>query len=215
MIRVNLLPRVERRPKKAADAAPTAARERRLPQFAGDPWTLGLGGVGLLVLLAAAFGLWRTGGRAEELQAQIQQEVADSARFASTIELVSTFQARQDTIQQKIEVIRGVDERRYVWPHLLDEISRALPAFTWLRELSSAGGPEGPTFSLQGNAGSTQSLTRFMKNLEDSPFIRDVTLVTSEQVTEQGATFQRFTLEARYEQPDPALLETVPIITID
>lgn len=176
---------------------------------------LGLGGAGLLVLLASAFGLWRTGAQAEEVQAQIQTEAADSARLASTIELVRTFQARQDTIQQKIEVIRGVDERRFVWPRLLDEISRSLPAFTWLRELSSADGEAGPTFTLQGNAGSTQSLTRFMTNLEASPFIRDVTLVTSEQVTEQNVTFQRFTLEARYERPDAALLETVPIITIN
>lgn len=213
MIKINLLPRVERQRPAAAPTTPRA--ERRVPSFSGDPWMLGLGGMGVLVLLFAAFGLWRTSARATELQAQIEQEVADSARFSSTIELVNTLQARQDTIQQKIQVIRGVDERRYVWPHLLDEISKSLPAFTWLIQLRSADGPEGPTFTLQGNAGSTQSLTRFMKNLETSPFIRDVTLVTSEQVSEAGLTFQRFTLEARYEHPDPTLIETVPIITVN
>ncbi len=187
----------------------------RLPRFAGDPWMLALGAAGLFVLLFSAYGFWRTGTRQTELQAQIEQELADSARFASTIDLIQTLQARQDTIEQKIQVIRSVDERRYVWPHLLDEISRAVPAYTWLTNLNSTAGEEGPLVTLQGNAGSTQALTRFMKNLEESPFIRDVTLVTSEQVSEGGVTFQRFTLEARYERPDTTVLETVPIITIN
>jgi hypothetical protein len=54
-----------------------------------------------------------------------------------------------------------------------------------------------------------------MKNLEESAFIRDVTLVTSEQADEQGRAVHRFTLEARYETPDSSAIETVPLIVVE
>ena len=75
--------------------------------------------------------------------------------------------------------------------------------------------PPPPGFNLEGNAATTQSLTRFMKNLEASPFIRDVALVTSEQTQTQGRTYLKFTLEARWEQPDSTLIETVPVVPVN
>lgn len=206
---------------------------------------VGIGAAVLLLILLLGAGIWRLGQQRAELEARVEREVADSTRFATTIGLIGTLQARQDTIQQKIGVIREVDQRRFVWPHLLDEISAATPEYTWLAQISSIeapatapaparqrrGGtaaapdtaapparpvvPVGPTFTVQGNAGSTQALTRFMKNLEGSAFIRDVTLVTSEQVVEEGRALHRFTLEAKYEMPNSEAIETVPIVTVN
>lgn len=173
----------------------------------------------LLFALLIGFGIWRMGQRRAELEGRIATEVTDSTRFATTIDLVQALRSRQDTIQQKIGVIREVDQRRYVWPHLLDEISASVPAFTWLSGIASAEAADsaaGPlSFTVQGSAGSTQALTRLMKNLEASPFVRDVTLVTSEQAEEAGRAVHRFTLEARYEMPDSTAIETVPIIRVE
>ncbi len=215
MITVNLLPTAPSRRTVAREAAP--ARSLRLPIPAADPWMVGLGTAGAVVLLFGAYSVTSTSSRKAELNTLLERESADSVRFASTIELVKALEARQDTIEQKIQMIQGVDERRFVWPHLLDEVSGSLPAFTWLASLKSAATTNGeePTFTLQGNALSTQALTRFMKSLESSPFIKDVTLVTSEQVVEEGLTVQRFTLEARYQKPIAEVLETVPIVTIN
>ena len=178
-----------------------------------------LGAGALLLLVAISFGIWRMGQHRKELEARIQVEIADSTRFATTIDLIQALRSRQDTIQQKIGVIQEVDQRRYVWPHLLDEISAAVPAFTWLTEVASTSAADTTaaplSFTIQGSAGSTQALTRFMKNLEGSPFVRDVTLVTSEQSDEAGRAVHRFTLEARYETPDSTAIRTVPIITLD
>ncbi|HEX2093211.1 MAG TPA: PilN domain-containing protein, partial [Longimicrobiaceae bacterium] len=179
------------------------------------------------------FMYWQTDSERSELEARLEKAVDDSTRFASTIKLVGTLDARQDTIQSKIGVIRSVDERRYVWPHLMDEVGRAVPPYTWLTKLAAveeeapvaaapadtaaakpAGTPEGPRFTLEGNTGSTQALTRFMKSLEASPFIRDVTLVTSEQTSTEGRSYQKFTLEARYEVPDSSFIETLPVVPV-
>ncbi len=222
-----------------------------LPSIGPDPRVAGAAAAAVLLLLVGAWSFTRMGTKKETLEAEITREVADSARMANTIALVERLAARRDTIEQRIGVIRQVDERRYVWPHLMDEISRSVPPFTWLLKLTSddtpaeAGAPPpaprppvagsaadtakkdtvgmaakaradslaaGPSFTLEGATGSTQALTRFMKTLEASPMIRNVTLVTSAQASEEGRTFTKFTLEGRYERPDTALIETVSIV---
>jgi Tfp pilus assembly protein PilN len=190
-----------------------------LPAFQGDVRMAAGILAALLALGSLGFGYWRMAESVGGLESQIRQEVADSARYASTIALVQSLQARQDTIVQRIGLIRGVDTRRYVWPHLLDEISVAVPAYTWLTQISSTEVTDslrpGPVFTVQGNAGSTQALTRFMKNLEASAFVRDVTLITSEQEVLEGRTVQRFSLEARFRVPEPEAIRTLPIVVLD
>jgi Tfp pilus assembly protein PilN len=236
LIQINLLPGGA--PKRAGAAR--GARTPSLPKLGADPRVAALGIVALVLALLAGLGWWRTGAARTELQALVETEQADSVRLARTISLMETLDARRDTIESKISVIQSVDGRRYVWPHLMDEVSRAVPPYTWLTKLAAADDPappapppgtppadtakadsaaaaapvepEGPAFSLEGAAGTTQALTRFMKNLELSPMIRDVALVTSEQATTEGRTYLKFTLEARYEKPDSSLLEIVPVL---
>jgi Tfp pilus assembly protein PilN len=226
LIEINLAPGAQ--VGRSTRSRQTAIAMPSLPQLGGDSRTLGLAALGLVAVLAVGWLLISQGSRQAALESRVSSEVADSARFAATIALVSDLQARQDTIRAQIAVIRDVDQRRFVWPRLMDEVSRALPAFTWITQITStpAAAPTGeedatevravgPAFTIQGNAGSTQALTRFMKNLEDSHFIRDVTLVTSEQVDADGRTIHRYTLEARYETPPVEVIETVPYVVVE
>ncbi|HEX2078778.1 MAG TPA: PilN domain-containing protein [Longimicrobium sp.] len=249
MIEINLLPSgTQRRPVAArrAGAGPS------LPSLGADPRLAMLGGAAVLFLLLAGYWFWTSGQARAEVQAQIEREAQDSVRLERTIALMKALDTRRDTIDRKMDVIRQVDTRRYVWAHLMDEVSRATPPFMWLTKLAvvedeeaapppaptaaekakadSARGkgkadsaaaaapavpeaPPGPVFNLEGNAGSTEALTRFMKNLEASPMIREVALVTSQRDEVLGRTVLRFTLEARWEEPDSAFVETVPLLT--
>lgn len=238
MIEINLLP-------SGAGKRPTAAPRRSgagggapsLPSLGADPRIAGVGAVIALLVLGGGFWFWSSGQQRDELNAQIQEQVADSVRLERAIALMRTLDTRRDTIDQKMDVIRQVDTRRYVWPHLMDEVSRATPSFLWLTRIAvvdEADGPPppaagaaadsaaaapppptatGPSFGIEGHAASTEALTRFMRNLEGSPMIRDVTLITSEQDEVEGRGVLTFSLEARWEQPDPAFLETVPLLT--
>lgn len=214
LIEINLSPDARKRRGGARRGAAL-----KLPSFAtlgGNARNAAAIGGGALLLILLFFGYWRMGSRIETLEGQVMQAVADSTRYAATIALIDSFEARQDTIRQKISVIRSVDTRRYVWPHLLDEISLAVPAYTWLTALTSTEVDSGgPAFTLQGHAGSTPALTRFMTNLSGSPFIRDVNLITTEQQVTDGRTIQRFSLEARFRDPGPAVVETVPILVVE
>jgi len=56
-----------------------------------------------------------------------------------------------------------------------------------------------------------QALTRFMKLLEASPFIQNVTLVKSSIVIADGKEVTEFQLDASYQAPDPSAIKTVPV----
>ena len=233
MIEINLAPGAE--PRRASRSGRKPLQLPNMPEF-GGMGAVGIGAGAILLLLLVVFLFWRLGNTRAALETRVEQEVTDSTRFATTIALINSLQQRQDTIEQKIAVIRSVDQRRYVWPHILDEVSRAVPQYTWLTEIVAQDEPQpapappptdstaapaapplpaGPAFTIQGNAGSTQALTRLMKNMETSPFIRGVTLVTSEQVDVQGRMIHRFTVEARYESPDSSVIQTVPVVIVN
>ncbi len=213
LIEINLVPGATSGGKRR-----TSLKLPSVPNFGGSLRAAGGIAAALVVFGGLGFGYWHMSARQTSMEAEIQREVTDSTRYAATIGLLRSVQARQDTITQKIAVIRSVDSRRFIWPHLLDEISFAIPAYTWLSQISSVETTDaagGLSFTIQGNAGSTQALTRFMKNLESSPFVRDVMLITTEQELLDGRTIQRFSLEARYRSPDPSLIQTYPIIALD
>ena len=66
-------------------------------------------------------------------------------------------------------------------------------------------------FNISGNTVDIQALTRFMKLLESSPFVKNVTIVKAELVTLEGKEVQEFLLEAEYERPDASVISTVPV----
>ena len=66
-------------------------------------------------------------------------------------------------------------------------------------------------FRIVGNTVDIQALTRFMKDLEASPFVQKVTLVKTEQIAVEGKAVTSFHLDCEYQTPDPAAIRTVPI----
>ncbi len=214
LIEVNLLPDGR---KRAAKGGPRFSFS--LPRFKGlpsDPWLLGAAGAGALALLAIGLLYFRVAGVEEELRMDVEVAVQDSARYADVIEGAARLRARSDSIAERVLVIQEIDGSRYVWPHLMDELGRALPEFTWLTAFTQVTPPPELLLRIQGRAGTYFALTTFMENLESSPFLRGVQLVSSDQVMVSGAggaerPVYEFTLEAYHEKPPQEVLETVPL----
>ena len=81
-------------------------------------------------------------GTARELNAlepQLEQSRAENKRFKAFLAEKRHQEPIRDSLVAQIGTIRHVDGDRYVWPHLLDEVTRALPAYTWLVDLGPAG----------------------------------------------------------------------------
>jgi Tfp pilus assembly protein PilN len=176
-----------------------------------------------VVLVAGIVGgylYWNTAGSRSDLEVQIEEARADSARYADLIEQNDALMARRDSIAQRVDIIQEIDGDRYVWSHILDEVGRALPEYIWLTAILQVSLGEDLQFRLDGKAGNTFALTQFMENLEGSPFIRNVDMVSTEQTVEQSAdggmrrAVYSFQLEAMFERPPVELLETVPLFDV-
>lgn len=241
MIEINLLPGSRKKARKGGGGAKINLGEvfKDLGSRVRDPWLISAV-VGVAVGLAAIAGMYVYQSRREaSLTEREQKAVQDSTRYASVIAERSKAEAQRDSVRKQIAVISAIDGTRLIWPHVLDEISRALPPYVWLRSITqtSAVSNEPPevqagvskpapkkkdagapppvdesilTIQVVGNTVDIQALTRFMKALEASPFLQNVTLLRSDVVMQQGKEATEFRLDMTYQKPDPSALRTVP-----
>ena len=215
MIQVNLIPggkkkRSRKRGSGSAFSLPS------LGGLSGDRWVMGASLVAVLAISGAAFLLVGIKGQEEETALAIEAAAQDSARYAEIIEEVEGLLARRDSIIRRVDIIQGIDESRYIWPHVLDEVARALPDYTWLTGIVQSGPPPNLQASVTGQAGNNFAVAEFMTRLTESPFIQSVDLVSSSQaVAEAGTGAQQlvydFALEVYFQTPDMDVLETVPL----
>ena len=133
----------------------------------------------------------------------------------------------RDSILSQIRTIRDVDSDRYVWPHILNEVAQALPPLTWLINVSNvtpsvqpmvstdstaADQPPPPVqIQLTGRTVDIQGYTRFMRQLEDSPWLDNVTAVSANTVVESGRAVTAFVLTATFSRPSPDRIQTVSV----
>ncbi len=247
MIEINLLSPGEKSGKKKSGGlaflvarfqrkdAPSAVTE----EFAGSPVRSGLTVAAAVAVALAVVGVggafWYQDRQLTAMDERLQQELADSARFSTVIGERKAVIARRDSLITQLGIIQQIDDSRYVWPHILDEVSRALPPYTWITTISQlsakpilaprdttkakadtaskAKAPAEPlvTFQIVGNTVDIQALTRFMRVLETSPFVQNVTINKSNIVLVDNREVTEFTLDVQYQKPDPAAVTTVPI----
>ena len=197
-------------------------------------WVGVLGWLGFVVL-----------GTTRDLNAltpQLEQSRAENKRFKAFLAEKRHQETIRDSLVAQIGVIRTVDGDRYVWAHVLDEVTRALPAYTWLVDLGPAGigashspataapapakpatgkpadstkvesAPPPPVqFEVNGRTVDIQAYTRFLRQLEASPWITDVTPVSAQTVVEKERPVTAFTIRATFRQADSAYIRTVPL----
>ena len=210
MIEINLLPGAQKRKKRAVSSGFSFKLPENMPAL--DRMTMFIVAAWIVGPALALWLYFGVQGEIAERQAAVDVAVADSTRYAALIATQTSLRARQDTIAQKLSIIQEIDAGRYIWPHLMDEVSQALPDYTWLQAMDQIGGGPTPAFQLEGRTGSLPALTRFMDNLEASPFIRDVQLVSSEQAQlGENRIVNNFVLTGRYETPPLEVIETVPL----
>ncbi len=188
-----------------------------------------------IAVLGVGGGFWYQDRQLATLDERLQQELADSARFSAVIGERKAVIARRDSLITQLGIIQQIDDSRYVWPHILDEVSRALPPYTWIttitqmtskpvlpqRDTTKAAGDSTKkakpvaepqvTFQVVGNTVDIQALTRFMRVLESSPFVQNVMLNKSNVMLIDSREVTEFTLDVSYQKPDPAAVTTVPI----
>jgi len=68
------------------------------------------------------------------------------------------------------------------------------------------------TIRLTGRTVDIQALTRFMRDLSQSPFLSDVSVERADPGSDQGKEMYQFTLSMRYRRPDTTAIHRIPLV---
>jgi Tfp pilus assembly protein PilN len=226
---------------KAVDIGPVVSD---MSERVRDRFLMGAIGVVMLCVVGVGFLYLRQTDRSQTLTERHHVALADSTRYANILNDRHRAEFTRDSLLRQVNLIMGLDEDRYVWAHVMDEVSRALPQYTWITALAFTGAPQGGTNSavapkspdtsakkkssppkrmdtsipkdaiavrVQGRTVDLQAVTRFMRDLEASPFFAAVVLEKSEPVTDNGKEVAQFQLTFGYSRPDTLLLRRTPL----
>jgi Tfp pilus assembly protein PilN len=236
MIEINLLPGAGKKARGGAARVDVGASFATAANRVKDPFMIlaaaSVIGAGAVISMLTI----RQQAVSSDLSSREQKQVQDSTRFAAVLREKKKAETQRDSVMRQLNIIKTIDNDRFVWPHVMDEISRALPQYTWIVSVKQTSAPTAAgaddaakdskdkkkkaeqedvprpmKFQVVGNTVDIQALTRFMKLLAASPFIQNVQLVNSQLAQADGKEVTEFTLEAQYHQPDSTAIRTVPL----
>lgn len=135
MIEINLLPGASRKKKSSGGGFDVRALMTEWQGKVKDPYLISAV-AGVAVGLGALAFMYLSQSRQEaDLNARIEKAQTDSTRFAAVLREQMRTSAKRDSMSRQLRVIRAIDDNRFVWSHVMDEVSAALPAYTWLTSL--------------------------------------------------------------------------------
>jgi len=182
MIQINLLPHREAR--RAADLRETVA-------------VLVLG----LVLLGGVV-IFVNGSVGDEItmaRATVQQLEGDIARYKPQEAQVEGFKKKKSQLEDKLDVIRGLDRARSGPVRIMDELATHTPDRLWLTSLTTKAG----TIQIEGNSLDNGVVADFLRGLSTSKFFANVDLVkTGGGDTVDGVRLVKFVISADLVTPD-------------
>ena len=173
MIRINLLPIREERRKASA---------RQLAAV------LVAAVVGSVLLAGAVH--WKVRhdiGAAQETAQETQQEID---RFGPQHKQVDEFKKTKAEIEQKLDVIRGLNEARSGPVHMLDELATHTPERIWISKVAVHGG----RLAMEGMSLDNELVALFLTSLEESPYFKDVELVETQAKEKNGFRLNSFSV---------------------
>lgn len=230
MIEINLLPGKKRK------GGGGTGMQLAMPDFKGliaqvkDPWLIaaiiawvivGGGGAALFITERARLAIAET---------RLDNVKTEKRRYDIVIAQKRQAERVRDSLVSEINVIRQIDADRYIWPHVLDQVTKALPPYTWITRIRGFSGsgpalhgavPQGRGDSLgadtvrvniEGRTVDIQAYTTFLRQLAASPWFTDVTPASSQTVVEADRPVTAFRVTVQYRVADSVYIRTVPLV---
>ena len=129
-ITINLLPGAKK--KRGARAGLALPDFATLAAQVKDPLLIGAVAAWVFGISVIGWALYTQTSLLNSLQPTLQVTQNEARRFEQMIAQKTRQQALRDSLVSELDAIRSIDGDRFVWPHIMEEVSRALPEFTWL-----------------------------------------------------------------------------------
>jgi Tfp pilus assembly protein PilN len=233
MIEINLLPGLKR--KTGGGGA-----RFKMPNLGAvlsnvkDPWLLGAIAAGVVAIGGNAALYTVNTGRLSHLDTVLAGVQSEKRRYDAVAAQKRQAERARDSLAAELTIIRTIDADRFIWPHLLDEITKALPQYTWVTQIQNlSSSPTATTtttgtttgtatadasastdtrVSIDGRTVDIQAYTTFLRQLTASPWITDVTATRATTVIEQDRPVTEFNITLRYKRADSLYIRTVPLV---
>src|SRR5919199_1004587 len=136
MIQINLLPGAGNRTRGRSAWIDLSGVASGVLSKVKDPYLVGA--VASVLVAGAVIGamFWYQRAQSITTDEALQKAEQDSIRFAAVIREKRKAETQRDSVVQQVDLIRSFDNKRFVWPHLMDEVSRALPPYTWVTSVA-------------------------------------------------------------------------------
>lgn len=131
MIEINLLPGSSRKSRRSS-GVDLSALAGSLGSRIRDPYLLSAVGASVAAVLLVGFMHMSHSSKATAMAERYEAAKADSIRYAAVIADRRSAEAQRDSVLRQLDIIRAIDDDRFIWSHIMEEVSRALPAYTWL-----------------------------------------------------------------------------------
>lgn len=136
MIEINLLPGTGKKARARGGAGvDIGAVASGVVSQVKDPMLIAAIASAVLAAVAVGGMFWYQRAQSFQAQAALDKALQDSTSFSGIIKEQRKAQSQRDSVLQQVELIRSFDNKRFVWPHIMDEVSRALPPYTWVTSL--------------------------------------------------------------------------------
>ena len=191
MIKINLLS-VERPVAKAA----------KVPFQFGQKITVVCSLIFLVTAVTIGWRYWTLKRESARLDTDIANARKEVTRLESIIKQVADFEKRKADLQERVDLIEQLRKAQTGPVHMLDQISRALPAMLWLTDVKQ--GANANEVLIEGRCTTLTGLSDFVANLEQSGYFkRSVEILNSQ--TEPMATppgeLIKFAVRAQFQLP--------------
>ena len=225
MIHINLKPGTKRQAPKGDPMAVFRERLAGLRSKVKEPGLVLAGGTWLAVLLVLGFLFLRTNSRLGSLEPQMQTAQDEFKRLRSFVSEKKREGRARDSILAQIGTISAVDQDRFTWAHILDEVASAMPDATWLTAISPMATAAAPvtetdstsapavTVLIAGQTNDLQNYTSFLRRLGESHWLTNVVPVKTETIIDKNnRAITAFTVQATFARADSSRIQTVPIL---
>jgi len=193
MIRINLLPVREIR-----------AQFGRRQQLTIAGIAFGITGV---LALGAHLIQWNQLSKLEKERGELQGEIK---ALNSKVKEVSDLRKQISDLRAKKKVIDELTTKKTGPVRVMESLSSATPARLWLTEFKETGG----SLAMSGMAVDNQTIADFLKALANTSYFRNVELVETTQVEQEGVPLKKFSIKSTllYQSPSSEKAEAAPAV---
>lgn len=155
----------------------------------------------IVLLTVGGVGLYhsRLNDQIERTDTRIRQMRNDIDHFKPQLDQVAAFKLRKSELEQKIDVIDGLDRARSGPVRMMSELSLRTPKRLWIKSIGTRDG----VITLRGESLDNEIVARFLKNLGDSPYFAEVDL-DGTKLSKSKAGFKTvgFSMKAKLVDPN-------------